>query len=108
MSSRQPLGTAVGRSVGELFSTLRDLIFDRVIDAERSYRGTLLGFHHGVAVARLLREVAVRLHDDHVVGFCDELLAERAPLLDAAEHEVGWFAKRPALAVQSGLRFALE
>jgi hypothetical protein len=31
----------------------------RFVDAERSYRATLLGLRHGVDVARLLREVIV-------------------------------------------------
>jgi hypothetical protein len=108
MASRQPVGLFLGRSVGQLFSSLRHLVFDRMIDTERSYRGTLLGFHHGIGVARLLREVAERLGDEHMVGFCDEMLAERLPLVEAAEQQVTWFAKRPTKALRSGLRVALE
>jgi hypothetical protein len=108
MSTRQPLGVVLARIIGELFSTVRDLVFDRLIDLERSYRGRLLGFHHGIAVARLLRDVAARLGDQHMVGYCEDMLRERVPLLEAAEREVTWFAQRSTKAIRSGLSAALE
>ena len=107
LAKRQPIGRVAGRTVGEMFSTLRHLIFDRQIDAERSYRGTLLGFHHGIGVARLLRDVAARFEDEHMVNFCDDLLADRVPLVDAAERQLRWFADAPAKAIASGLRLAV-
>jgi hypothetical protein len=105
---RQPLGFAAGRRVGALFSMLRTLVFDRLIDVERSYRGTLLGFHHGLAVARLLRDVAERLDEKGMVAFCERWLRERDMLVDAAERELHWFAERPRAALRSGLRIAFE
>jgi hypothetical protein len=33
----------IARAIGQLFSLTRDVVFDRIIDSERSYRGTLLG-----------------------------------------------------------------
>lgn len=99
---------AAGRTVGRLFSTLRHYLFDRMIDVERSYRGTLLGFHHGIACARLLHDVAERLGDEHMARFCEDLLADRKPLLEAAEQQVGWFARRPQKAIKSGLAVAFE
>jgi hypothetical protein len=76
---RQPQrGLQIARAVGEMFSTLRNLLFDRMIDTERSYRGTLLGFRHGVDVTRLLREVALRIGDDRLLQFCDEWLVQQA------------------------------
>lgn len=108
LSKRQPVGMAAGRTVGRMFSTLRHYLFDRMIDVERSYRGTLLGFHHGIACARLLREVAERLDDQHMARFCDDLLVDRVPLLEAAEQQVGWFARRPQKAIKSGLAVAFE
>jgi hypothetical protein len=108
MSARQPLGVLAARSVGQAFSTLRHFLFDRMIDVERSYRGTLLGFHHGIATARLLREVSQRLGDMHMARFCDDLLAERIPLVEAAEQQVIWFARTPTKAIKSGLRLAFE
>ena len=106
MATRAPIGSAFARTIGGVFSTLRHYIFDRVVDVERSYRGTLLGFHHGIAVARLLRDVAIRQGDTHLVMFCDDWLADRIPLLEAAERELSWFADRPACATASGRRIA--
>lgn len=108
LSKRQPVGMFTGRTVGQVFSTLRHFLFDRLIDVERSYRGTLLGFHHGIACARLLREVAERIGDDHMVSFCDDLIADREPLLEAAEQQVGWFARVPQKAIKSGLAVAFQ
>jgi hypothetical protein len=97
-----------GRAFGEMFSVLRHYLFDRLIDVERSYRGTLLGFHHGIAVARLLHDVAERLDEQEMVAFCEEWLRERKPLLETAERELRWFAERPRKAIRSGMRIAFE
>jgi hypothetical protein len=94
-------------SIGKLFSALRHAVFDRMIDAERSFRGTLLGLRHGVDTARLLREVARRAGDIYLFAFCDELLAQRLPLIAKAEASLTWFAEQPGRALQSGLRTAL-
>ncbi|HEY5927920.1 MAG TPA: hypothetical protein VIV11_39810 [Kofleriaceae bacterium] len=108
IESRQPIGVLAGRKIGELFSLLRHFMFDRLVDTERSYRGTLLGFHHGIAVARLLRDVAERLDERDMVAFCDHWLRERRPLLEAAEREMHWFAEMPKQAMKSGLRIAFQ
>ena len=100
-------GLQLARTIGDLFSTLRHFLFDRLIDTERSYRGTLLGFRHGLDTARLLREVSLRLGDDHLVGFIDEWMPRRLELLHDAERALAWFAERPARAVQSGARAAI-
>jgi hypothetical protein len=104
VEKRQPRrGVHIARAIGEIFSVLRHALFDRVLDLERSYRGTLLGFHHGVDVTRLLREVAIRLGDERLRGFCDEWLEQRVLLLQAAERHLGWFADVPHRALKSGL-----
>jgi hypothetical protein len=108
MAKRQPKGIEIGRVFGRLFSQIRHVIADRLIDAERSYRGTLLGLHHGIDVTRLLREVALRAHDTHLVKFCDELLVERLGLIEGAEQALAWFAEQPSAAIRSGARLALE
>lgn len=95
-------GIALGRFVGEVFSRLRRMIFDHLIDTERSYRGTLLGCDHGIDVVRLLRAVANEDGDAHLAAFCDEWLAERTALVRAAEGALAYFAANPALALQSG------
>jgi hypothetical protein len=105
---RQPQrGLQIARAVGEMFSTLRNLLFDRMLDTERSYRGTLLGFRHGVDVTRLLREVALRIGDDRLLQFCDEWLEQRIRLLHEAERQLAWFADVPTRAIKSGLRASL-
>jgi hypothetical protein len=108
VASDQPAGAMAGRTVGHLFSMLRHYLFDRLIDVERSYRGTLLGFHHGLAVGRLLRDVAERLDERDAVAFLDDWLAERKPMVEAAERELHWFAEQPRKAIRSGLRIAFE
>ncbi len=105
---RQPeAGLQLARAIGQMFSTLRKHLFDRLIDTERSYRGTLLGFRHGIDVSRLLREVAVRVGDDHLVGFCDEWLPTRLELVATAERQLAWFADVPSRALKSGMRAAI-
>ena len=108
MHKRQVPGTGIGCAVGEVFSTIRHLVADRFIDAERSYRGTLLGVRHGVDVTRLLREVALRQQDNLLVRFCDEWLMERLALVENAEQALAWFAEQPTRAIRSGLRLALQ
>lgn len=100
----QPAGVRLGRAVGELFSLTRHLVLDWLIDAERSYRGTLLGLRHGLDCARLLREVARVQQDDAALACCDQLLDERTTLLDAATEQLRWFAEHPALALRSSHR----
>lgn len=103
----QPVGIRLGRAVAEVFSGLRHYVFDRILSGERSYRATLLGLRHGIDTAWLLREVARR--DEHVrlYRFCDDLIAEREPLLREAERALVWFAQHPAIALASGARIAL-
>lgn len=102
------LGLLGGRRLGDLFSTLRHFLFDRLIDLERSYRFTLLGFHHGIGTVRLLREVAERRGNQAMVAFCETWLTERLPLVEAAERELHWFAEVPKKAIKSGLRISFE
>jgi hypothetical protein len=106
--ARQPIGRRLGRAVGEAFSVVRHFLFDRLIDAERSFRGTLLGLRHGVDVVRLLREVGLRQLDHRLVRWCDEFLVDRMCLLEQAEQSLAWFAERPAKALASGARLALQ
>lgn len=108
MARRRVEGIRTGRGFGAVFSAIRNAVADRLIDVERSYRGTLLGVRHGIDVARLLREVALREHDAHLVRFCDELLLERLALLEGAEQALAWFADEPARALRSGMRLALQ
>jgi hypothetical protein len=100
-------GKHVADLVGEMFSLLRHGVFDRLLDTERSYRGTLLGLKHGVDAVRLLREVTVCSNETDLLRWCDRFLAERLPLIERAEHAMVWFAERPGHALKSGLAIAL-
>jgi hypothetical protein len=97
----QPTGVRAGRVVAEVFSAVRQFALDRVTDAERSYRATLLGLRHGVDVVRLMREVLVRQHDHEPLRVCNELLERRLRLLGRAEERLRWFAEHPDVALRS-------
>lgn len=98
---KQGVGIRAARVVGEVFSAVRHFAVDWMIDAERSYRATLLGLHHGLGAARLLREVVSLQHDHDAIRVCDELLEGRARLIARAEERLRWFADHPELALRS-------
>jgi len=97
----QGVGVSAGRAVGEAFSSIRHLIVDRVLDAERSYRATLLGLRHGLDAARLLRSVLAEQRDVAAIAICDTLIEGRARLLTRLEDQLRWFAAHPELALRS-------
>jgi len=106
--SKQRLGMRAGSFIGRALSRFRQLLLDKIVDVERSYRGTLLGLHHGVGIVRLLAEVASRDGDRALYEFLQEWLAVRRELVERAEQALAWFAQRPSRSVQSGLRQALQ
>jgi hypothetical protein len=83
MSRNQPVGLRLGRTVAKMFSGLRHAFFDRLMDAERSYRATLLGLRHGLDAARLLREVSMRTSDVYLARFCQDLINNANRLVQA-------------------------
>ena len=89
----------LGRLIGRAFSLARQILGDRLIDEERSYRGTLLGFHHGLDTARMLRHVADACGKVEIAGFVTRWLEEREPLVRKAEQAMSWFAHHPAAAL---------
>jgi len=101
IEARQPFGARVGRAVGEAFSAIRHFAADRVIDAERSYRATLLGVRHGLDVARLLHEVLLQQQDARGARTCDLLIDQRSQLVVDAEAALRWFARNPDVALHS-------
>ena len=100
-------GVRIGAVVGELFSLARSLVADRLIDTERSYRGTLLGLDHGADIVRMLAAVAERDGDERLAVFCQDWLAGRLALIERARGELSWFVREPHAALVSGLRRAL-
>jgi hypothetical protein len=91
-----------GHLVGRAFSALRQTFADRVIDQERSYRGTLLGIRHGIDVVRLLEHVAVVLNDAELANWCEGWLDARVELTARVEDGLAWFARHPVEAIRSG------
>ncbi|MDB4991093.1 MAG: hypothetical protein JWN04_6271 [Myxococcaceae bacterium] len=81
-----------GLLTGELFSQLRDKLADMLIDSERSYRGTLLGMHHGVDVVRLLGHFADSVGNSDLSRFCSDWLDTRIALVANVEAALRWFA----------------
>jgi hypothetical protein len=92
--------SGAARRVGRLFSITRQLVGDRLLRRERSYRGTLLGMRHGLDVVHMLRHLAEHAGDRALVSWCDAWLAVRCPLVQRAEEELRWFAEHPELAMQ--------
>jgi hypothetical protein len=88
----------LGLTVGELFTNVRHLVTDRVLESERSYRATLLGCRHGVDVVRFLRFVAEASGRSELAAFCARWLDDREPLVAELEAAMSWFARRPRAA----------
>ncbi len=84
--------------VGRMFSEIRDKVADRIIDSERSYRGTLLGARHGMDLVQLLRCAAERYGDEPLASFCESWLEERGELVQRLADELDWFARNPQAA----------
>jgi hypothetical protein len=98
----QRLGLRIAHGVGRIYSGFRHAIADRVHGTERSYRDTLLGLHHSVHLAVLLREVALRLDDHPLLHVAEEIITERQALVGHAVQMLCWFADRPHSALASG------
>lgn len=89
-----------GMAIGSLFSIARHVVLDRAVDAERSYRGTLLGMRHGIDVVKLIRKVADASGRVELAGFCTRWLEEREPLVERVESAMSWFAEHPQRAAE--------
>lgn len=89
-----------GMMVGSMFSMLRQRFADHLLDAERSYRGTLLGMRHGVDLMLLFRHVAERIPKPELVTFADDWLSTRETLVREAQEELAWFASHAEYAVK--------
>lgn len=85
---------AAGRGgISATLSTLRQLVTDRIHDAERAYRAALLDLRHGADVVRVLREVARLEELFGVIRWCDDWLPARRTLVARVEAQLPWFAE---------------
>ncbi len=85
---------------GATLATLRHLVIDRVIDAERSYRTALFDLRHGIDVVKLLRAVAWRVELFGLIRWCDDWLGARRTLVARVEAQLAWFPEQEILAAQ--------
>lgn len=87
----------LGRGVGGVLSQWREKAADLLLTNETSYRGTLAGIRHGVDLMSLVHHAAET--DEELRAFTTEWLEERRQLATAAERELRWFARNPAVAL---------
>jgi hypothetical protein len=85
--------------LGATLATLRHLVVERVIDAERAYRTALLDLRHGIDVVKLLRDVARREMLFGVIRWCDDWLGARRTLVARVEAQLAWFAEDAEVAI---------
>ena len=85
--------------ISATLSTLRQLVTDRMHDAERAYRASLLDLRHGLDVVRVLREVARLEELFALIRWCDDWLAARRTLVARVEAQLAWFAEQPFVTV---------
>lgn len=94
LASREDLPlSSPGRVLGEAFSSVREFIADRMIQNERSYRGTLLGMRHGTDVVRMVGHVAHVAERPALAAWSERWLERRLPLVDGVENQLAWFAQ---------------
>jgi hypothetical protein len=93
--------SGLGQAAGRLFSAVRQVVVDRLVEPERSYRGTLLGIRHGIDVVSMTGHVAGCLNDDSLADWCKRWLDVRMPLARRVEDELPWFARHPLSAAQT-------
>ena len=86
-------------TLGATLATLRHLVIDRVVDAERSFRTALLDLRHGIDLVKLMREVSRRMELFGVIRWCDDWLGARRTLVARVEAQLAWFAEQAAVAL---------
>ncbi len=92
----------IGKSAGRFLSAMRQLVIDRLVDRERSFRGTLLGMHHGIDLVRLIQSLATEQGETELANWCRSWLETRVPLVEQATAQLEWFARHPREAIESG------
>jgi hypothetical protein len=98
---RKARTSSIGLIVGHLFSLTRDGFADFVLTSEKSYRGTLLGIHHGYDLISLFGRAAREEGDEELASWCDAWVKERGELIAAANDALQWFAQNPGIAMSN-------
>ena len=86
---RQTMGTVIGH----LLSDVRTFGTDLFLTPDKTYRGTLMGIHHGIGAMLLLEDVAIERGDQELADFCSSWVVTRRELTDIAEDALAWFAQ---------------
>lgn len=97
----------LGKSIGTLLSNAREFVIDQLVEAERSYRGTLAGVRHGVDLVELIHHVAEVQGKRELADWSTAWLRERKPLVDELVKSLQWFAQRPKEATARSLPLQL-
>ena len=97
-------GGFFGQKLGRAFSIVRSSATDRLVTREISYRGTLLGMHHGVDVIALTMSAAEYESDVDLVEWCMRTLDGRRPLVAKCQSELAWFGRHPEVAMEPAKR----
>jgi hypothetical protein len=80
------------KKVGSMFSVLRNRVADLFLSHEKSYRGTVLGLHHGMDLVTLIQFTATSMGDADLAAWCARWMEARRLLIEAAIRELAWFA----------------
>lgn len=94
-----PVGVG-GSTAGIFLSEMRDKVLDRLIQSERSYRGTLMGLHHGVDLMKLVAFAAEASGKSSLMALSADWLVVRPGLVRTAVDELAWFVMHPERAME--------
>lgn len=98
---REELPVSVGGSAAGVFlSEMRDKVLDRLIQSERSYRGTLMGLHHGIDLMKLVMLASEASGKSSLIDLCAEWIPARTALVQRAVEELSWFVTHPERATE--------
>jgi hypothetical protein len=87
--------------LGATLSMLRQILSERIHDAERAYRSALFDLRHGLDVVQVIRELARLEELFALIRWCDDWLIARRTLVARVEAQLNWFADQ---ALESALR----
>jgi len=90
-------GLATRNTMVTTLTTLRHLVVDRMVDAERAFRGALLDLRHALDVVRVLRETSRLEGIFALIRWCDDWLPARRTLVARVEAQLAWFADQPTV-----------
>lgn len=93
-------GFSLTASVGHFLSDARQLLIDRLVERERSYRATLLGMRHGLDLVALIRDVSKEVGETNINAWAVVWLDRRTPLVERAVDQLSWFALHREVALQ--------